>query len=210
MKSVFDGYSFKNLYCVWEFIKDIPLLVRRCHQRIHKGYCDRDVYCFSYWFQEIAPEMIEELNEMRNGFFLLDENGEQVADFETMSNVNNENESIYEERYSNLLSKIVYLFRESRDETCSMKNPYAEEHLKILSGFWDKYGIFGEKMESKENRKKGSVHMHSPEELPEEYPGFDELDKKYREYECKREEYMEQCLKEALDLFSKYFNMLVD
>jgi hypothetical protein len=61
---------------------------------------------------------------------------------------------------------MIFLWRETDEDTCSKKNPYEEEHSKASDEFNDKYGLFGGKLQTEkeleENKKRGgggTVHF---------------------------------------------------
>ena len=58
-----------------------------------------------------------------------------------------------------ILDKMIFLWRESKEETCSLKNPYEAEYDKASDEFHKKYGDFGFKLQTEEeleaNRKRG-------------------------------------------------------
>lgn len=76
--------------------------------------------------------------------------------------------------------------------------------------FTEKYGLFGEKLQTEEERKKnkksGCQTAHFMSELPE----YQEIDKKYSDYEKKLEDYREQCYRKAMKLFTKWLPYLWD
>ena len=211
MRSVFDGYEIRSIYGLWCFIKNIPTFIKWGHQRIHKGYCDRDYYCFCYWFLEIVPDMLEELNENRHGYFQIDENGKVIHSFDEISD---EQEKIYSERYGDMLKIIARYLRESTEENCSMKNPYDDALHEIYAAFEKKYGLTGEKLMSTEEREKarktGEYPYYSPSDVPAEFPEFEEIRQKHLEYDVKIRVHREKVRKVALDMFAKYFDTLVD
>ncbi len=211
MKSIFDGYEIRSLYGLWNFIKHIPTFIKWSHQRIHKGYCDRDYYCFKYWFEELVPEMLEELNKNRHGYFQIDENGKV---FHSNAEISDEQEKVYSERYGNMLKEIARYLRESTKECCSMKNPYDEALHEIYDAFEKKYGLTGEKLMSEEERKKaketGEYPYYSPRNVPDEFPEFEEIRQKHYEYRVKIWVHMKKCREIALKKFAQYFDTLVD
>ena len=155
--------------------------------------------------------MLEELNENRHGYFQIDENGEVFFSYDEISD---EQEKIYSERYGDVLKKIAGYLRESTEESCSMKNPYDESLHEIYAAFEKKYGLNGEKLMSAEEiekaRKTGEYPYYSPSDKPDEFPKFEEIWQKHREYDRQIGEYREKCRKTALEMFTRYFDALVD
>ncbi len=98
----------------------------------------------------------------------------------------------------------------SSETTCQRKNPYEDEHIRILEEFDQKYGLFGEGLETpeekEENKETGAHMIHFPSELPE----YADIEEKYRAEDENLKEYREQCKDEAFKLFSKWFFHLWD
>ena len=57
-------------------------------------------------------------------------------------------------------------FREMNEDTCQKKNMYEADHDRVLDEFWEKYGLFGEGLQTPEekNDKTGS-RIHFPDVL---------------------------------------------
>ena len=113
--------------------------------------------------------------------------------------------------WDKILDKMIFRWRESREETCSRKNPFEEEYDKAFDEFYEKYGVLGEKLQTEaeleENRKRaGGGTIHFMDELPE----YKDIFEKYRAEERKLEEYREKCKNEALDMLKEYFYSLWD
>ena len=88
MNSVFNSYGiYKPMYGIWQFIKDIPFLVKCCHQRIHKGYCVKDTWDIDQWFVSTLKPMLQELRDNHRGFpsYFIDEFWQQHKDEMGMS-----------------------------------------------------------------------------------------------------------------------------
>ena len=109
-----------------------------------------------------------------------------------------------------ILDRMVFLFRKADESSCQKKNPYEDEHMKMLEEFAQKYGHFGEMLETaeeKEERMKTGAHVvHFPSEIPE----YVDVDERYYAEEKKLEEYRNQCKEEAFQLFSEWFFHLWD
>ena len=102
------------------------------------------------------------------------------------------------------------LFREANEETCHRKNPYEEEHDQAQQEFNEKYGVFGEKLkteeEKAEERKKHSSRIYMLGDVPE----YAEISDKWLAAERELHEYREECLKKGMALMTKYFWNLWD
>ena len=110
-----------------------------------------------------------------------------------------------------ILDRMIFLWRETDEETCSKKNSYEEEYMKALDEFRDKYGLLGKKLQTPEeleaNRKRGgggTVHFMS--ELPE----YKEISEKYMDEEKMLEQYRIACKDEVMDLMKEHFFALWD
>ena len=115
------------------------------------------------------------------------------------------------EVWDKILDRMIFLWRETDEETCSKQNPYEEEYRKALDEFRDKYGVLGKKLQTPEeleaNRKRGgggTVHFMS--ELPE----YKEISEKYMDEEKKLEQYRIDCKDEVMDLMREHFFALWD
>lgn len=166
-------------------------------QRATRGYADCDVHEMGFWLQALLPVMLEDYRDNRHGSpaclgkNVTDENGMLV------------NPTCHEE-WTEILDKMIFYWKESNEETCSRKNPYEEEHTKAFSEFTDKYGLFGEKLQTPEeleaSKKHGGCTMHFMHERPE----YAELDKLYMEQEQELEQYRLECKDKAMDLLKEY------
>lgn len=177
--------------------------LKYCIQRIKRGYCDADLYSIHDWFLEIVPAMLEQYKKTRTGSpSVLGENLPNEKGFIV-------NETCHKE-WDEILDKMIFLFREADESTCQRKNPYEDEHSKAFHEFTQKYGLFGEKLETQEEKEEGQrtggYAMHFMSELPE----YAEIDEKYHAAESELEEYRNKCKDEAFKLFSKYFFYLWD
>ena len=64
----YKGLSFlhpKNL-------KDLYLVHKQRKDRAFKGWCNRDIWSFDNWFQQVVPEMLEELAKTHVGYPMID------------------------------------------------------------------------------------------------------------------------------------------
>lgn len=56
-------------------------------------------------------------------------------------------------RWKGILSEMIFLFREAHEDTCTKKNPFEEEYSRATKEFTEKYGFFGEKLKTEEERE---------------------------------------------------------
>ena len=204
--SIFDREAYhwawvdKTFFGVFDcFRKDM----RYCRQRIKKGYCDADLYSIYDWFLETVPAMLEQYKKTRHGSpGILGENYENEDGILV-------NDTCHRE-WDTILDRMIFLFREADESSCQKKNPYEDGHMKMLEEFAQKYGHFGEMLETaeeKEERTKTGAHVvHFPSEIPE----YVDVDERYYAEEKKLEEYRNQCKEEAFQLFSEWFFHLWD
>lgn len=188
---------------LWGTIKHFIRCLKRSKQRIVRGYSDYDAWDIGSYLQQLMPDMLQHLKDYRHGSpgFL----GENYT--------NNEgilvNDTCHAE-WDKILDHMIFLWRESNESTCSKKNPYEKEHTKAFLEFEKKYGLFGEKLqtneERKRNKKRGCHTVHFMDELPK----YKEICDKHREEDKKLEKYRSDCKDEALDMLKEYFWNLWD
>ena len=182
--------------------------IKRCliwsRQRIARGYSDSDIWNMCDYLQILLPDMLQNLKDNRNGSpsFL----GENYTNDEGVL----VNDSCHAE-WDKILDRMIFLWKETDEDTCSKKNSYEEEHSRAFSEFTDQYGIFGEKLQTEEQleenrRRGGGATVHFMDELSE----YKEISEKYEKEERKLEQYRNACKDEALDMLKEYFFALWD
>jgi len=170
-------------------------------QRITKGYCDRDGWSIDYWFLDIIPRMLEELRDNRNGSPVCDNSVSHELYLD-----NKEKEKDIHKQWSNILSRMIFLFREANEDTCLKVNKYQEEYDKAENEFTDKYGLFGEKLQTEEEKKRGNRYLHSMCDVEE----FKDIVNKFFEEDKKIIKYRFDCKNKAFKQFAKRFYDLWD
>ena len=186
-------YSRKLFGVFRQFCDDL-----RCsYQRIKYGYCDYDLWNMYDWFLDLVPRMLEEHKSTRHGSPVVNE--ADIGNDEALSRA-----------WDEVLDRMIFLFREASNETCTRTNPYADEYERISEEFREKYGLLGEKLMTDEERedshKHGGKRVHFPDELPE----YKDIASKYFA-ECREiDSYREKSKDEAFALFAKYFYGLWD
>lgn len=180
-------------------IKYIRKCLRWSWQRIIRGYADCDKWSMYNFLQNLIPEMLQDMRNNRHGSpgYL----GENYTNSEGIL----VNDTCHDE-WDKLLDHMIFLWRESNEDTCSKKNRYEEEYNKARDEFIEKYGILGEKLQTEteleENRKRGGGRtIHFMRELPE----YEKISKRYFEEELMIETYRRGCKDEAMDLLKKHF-----
>lgn len=195
---MFKKYNYRltkgNLrYIPKNFMHDLKM----CKQRIQKGWCEDDVWNINSWFLNIVPDMLQYLKENRVGSpAFLDKSSDEEVDCHKI--------------WDDILDEMIFDLRESAEKTCSKKNKYEDEYMAILEEFINKYGFFGEGLQTekeKEDAEKTGCHvMHFVREIPE----YAEIDKKYFDEELRLEKYRSRMKNKGLKLFCKYFTDLWD
>jgi len=154
-------------------------------QRAKKGYCELDTYSVGDWFLNTLPDMLEKIKSKGSIYGYLAE--------------------LTEEEWNENLSNLIFLLREANKDTCTKVNPYEAEYNRISNEFRKKYGEFGEKLMSDEDKKYEKEIGYSPMYLPSHLPEYKEISELYFNEAQKIRTYQEQCKNEALALFSKWF-----
>lgn len=172
-------------------------------QRITRGYAECDKWNMYVYLQNLVPEMLQDLRDNRMGSpgYL----GENYTNKEGIL----VNDTCHAE-WNKILDHMIFLWRESNEETCERKNPYDEEYGKAYKEFVKRYGLFGEKLQTeeelKESQKHGSRTMHFMDEISE----FKEISEKYFAEDKELGKYRERCKNEAMDLLKEHFFALWD
>lgn len=167
-------------------------------QRVTKGYCDRDLWSIDYWFMNLMPDMLQQFKDTKHGSPSI-LGTEYVNDQGILCN-----DTCHEE-WDKILDQMIFLFKEMNEDTCQKTNPYLIEYENVLKEFEEKYGTFGEKLETSKTGKFGRV-LHFPGEMPE----YKDIEENYHAEENALNQYREECKNQAFELFSKWFHYLWD
>ena len=95
---------------MFDKIKNIPSNLKNFYQRGKRGYADCDVWTMSLWFERTIISMLEEFKKHKHGYPF----------------------GMSSEQWDLELERMIYYFKESRDEFCSEKNEYEEEWCNSL------------------------------------------------------------------------------
>ena len=102
-------------------VKHLKNRIKWSIQRIVRGYADCDRWSIDSYLQMLIPDMLQNLRDNRQGSPCC------LAD----NYVNNEgrvvNDTCHAE-WDKILDKMIFLWRESREETCSRNSPDEEEY----------------------------------------------------------------------------------
>ena len=193
-------------------------------ERAKKGYCCRDLWAMDNWFLNLIPKMLREFREYSKTeaypMSLFDEEwfeenkdrcsevGIHDVDFfhnNYYENLSDEQQKFYnemdkynEKKWFETLDRMIFLFEEASEETCSKKNPYEKEYMDFISST-----IPNKRRTNKELRER---KKNPPPERDEEADS--KMQKMHFEEELKLEEYRKQCKDEAMALFTKYLHNL--
>lgn len=182
-------------YGILGYFKEFGRRIKWSYQRIVRGYADCDRWSICDYLQTLIPAMLQDLRDNAFGApAYLCENDPLAG----------------HEEWNRILDKMIFLWHEADSETCSMKNPYEEEHTKSFEEFERKYGILGEKLQTEEELERGRKTGCSTAHLMGELPEYREIDEKYDAESRKIDEYRMKCQAEALDMLKQYFNDLWD
>lgn len=183
-----------------EFGRDL----RRCYERITRGYCDYDIFAIDSWFLGIMPTMLEDFRDHLHGCPVAPDQIGHPVFLDDKEKDSKDNELMNEWR--GVLNRMIFLLREANEETCTRENQYYDQYWKAEQEFEDKYGSFGEKLLTEEEKKGPGIRWHMMDEIPQYKPIHD----LYFDEERKLEAYRKECKEEALALFNKWFYDLWD
>lgn len=170
-------------------------------QRARRGFSDQDLWDMNHWFLTLMPKMLSEYKKQKQGCpCCLDGNATDVKSYISSDNCHKE--------WNEILDRMILLFRETQEDTCSKKNEYEQEYHKALQAFEQDYGLLGEKLETPEEKERGNkTHTHTVHFMSE-VPEYEEISRKYTEREDELNKYREACRLEAMALFTKWLPYL--
>lgn len=184
-------------------IKHTKDCIKWSKQRIQRGYANSDMWNMHGYLSYLFIEMLQDLRDNRMGSpaymgeDYVNEDGVLV------------NDTCHEE-WDKILDRMIFLWKEQDEELCTRENPYKEEYDRAWSEFHEKYGRFGEKLQTEGerewNREHGGRILHTMREVPE----YAEIERKYYEEEDKIQQYRIDCKNEAFDLMKEHFYALWD
>jgi len=205
---LYNKTIFKRCFCYrprywYKNLAQIPEYFRQLHFLMKHGYDICALWSFDWWFCEKVKEMLIKFREDHHCIPPCEiEDG-----FKPESNEDWEKQGKLWDAY---IDRLIFLLGEMNEETCSRKNPYFDEWSRVHKEFREKYGMFGEKLQTpeelKEYEEKGYKVWHMASELPENQ----EINQKYIAAEIEIEKYREDCKNEFFKLLSKHFYYLWD
>lgn len=214
IQKIYDNDDFLNLWNGHDFamsglgekirikglIKHLSKTLKYSKQRAVKGYSDRDIWSMCDFLEDLFPAMLTELKNTRHGspgtLEDFDENGNELG--------------TCHDKWDKILDKMIFLWREANEETCSKKNQYEQEYQNAQKEFERKYGIFGDKLRSEEDieheKNTGNKVIYGISKAPE----YEEIWNNYIEEEKEIKKYRIECKDKAFDLMKEYFYDLWD
>lgn len=172
-------------------------------QRIIRGYSDYDMWCMRDYLGALIPDMLQTLKDNRHGSpgYL----GENYTNEQGIL----VNDTCHDE-WDKILNRMIFLWREIDEDSCSKQNMYEKEYGEALSEFNRKYGFFGSKLRTDEelrhDKMKGVHTVHFMDELPE----YKEISCLYDDQKKQLEEYRNSCKDDAFDMLKQYYYDLWD
>lgn len=190
-----DGKTFEERQAEDERIKK--------EQRAERGYADTDVWNLFEWFMEMIVPMLKQFREGHNA------SPSYLGENYTDENGILQNDTCHDE-WDKILDRMIFLATEMNEDTCQRKNPLEEKYRKASEEFSTKYGLFGEKLLTDEDKAEametGCVKMYTMSNVPE----YSALVDEYMDEERKIDEYRVSCKNEFFKLFSEHFYSLWD
>lgn len=159
-------------------------------QYLERGFTDEDIWSIDFWFFEIMPKMIRELKKVYGGWHPTEMTCKQ---------------------WEKILDRMIYCFEQVNErENDEFKfNKYDKEYNRLNKEFIKKYGLFGEKLVTEEEKAKlpkgqsiWKTMGHAPEKK------FRDIQKKWLNESLRVHKEKEKFRKEAMDLFTKYLGYL--
>ena len=202
----FRGSAYRYEMRRWNIIgvlKELFRDIRRCHERIWRGYCDYDIFSIDEWFLGLMPTMLEDFRDHLHGW----PDAGTFSSQAVVLNDDDDNSSEGMQRWKKTLTKMIHLFREADEDTCTRSNPYQEGYDRAWDEFREKYGPFGEKLLTEEEKScEWGRRAYTPSNVDE----YKEICELYMAEEREMQKYRETCKDEAFELFSKWFYALWD
>lgn len=167
VNNVWDKEEFRRCalgkkFKMQEILKYLKRCIKWSCQRIVRGYAECDVWNMDGYLQRLVPDMLQDLKDNRNG------SPSYLGEIYTNEEGILVNDTCHDE-WDKILDNMIFLWRESNEETCKRINPYYDEYDKAFEEFTEKYGILGDKLSTEaelENDKKFRVRTgHFMDEL---------------------------------------------
>lgn len=168
-------------------------------QRLARGFSQYDAWNMYSYLQHLIPNMLQYLKDHGVG------SPSRLVDASY-----GDDENKCKEEWHKILDRMIYLWRESAEDTCSEENKYEDEFDKKLAEFEQKYGAYGKKLMTEDDRqcaKQGKgIRVYTLNAVPE----YRDFCKKYADESKRIDAYRERCKDEAFDMLKEYFFCLWD
>ncbi len=186
-------------------VKEFGRDLRRCHERIRRGYCDYDISSVSDWFLGIMPTMLEDFRDHLHSC-------PDAPEFPSHKAAPGKDDGGADnmKAWKAVLDRMIYLMREADKDTCTRHNPYEAEYVKASDGAAQKCGRFGEELPTDEERRESGNGAGTRMHTLSDAEAYRSISDRYYEEERRIAEYRRACKDEALALFSKWFYDLWD
>ncbi len=181
--------------------------IKYIYQRAKYGYCDRDIWSIDYWFLEVMPGMLQQLKENTDSYPCTADFPAHAV-FGTKSQKDIDTEGM--QNWHDILSEMIFLFKEANEDTCSRKNKFEEKYNKAQAGFEAKYGLFGEKLKTEEDKEREKDTRSHIVYMLGDAPEYKEISDLYFDEQKNIEKYRDECKDKAFVLFAKWFWHLWD
>ena len=199
---LYNKEIFQRCFCYrpkywYKNVANIPCYFKAIHFLIKNGYDRYATWETFDWFMKTMSKILTAYHDTRCGTPIV------IDDFK---DEDKESTDKNENKWNEIVDRMIFLLGEMGEFTCQKKNPYEEESNRIYDEFTEKYGMFGKKLNSQEENEKEYITLHTPSELPEYKDTMD----KWITAERELEKYRQKCKDEFFELFSKYFYALWD
>ena len=193
--------------------RDEKLELKYKNQLAKRGYYDIEAMNIDTWFIHIMSKIlkdfkkfvvkmrmspnifIEEFYELNKDRITCSKDDLLTIGYLLDNNLEKEMDDYAHNRWISELGKMIFLFMEANEETCSMKNPYNRAYTTSIRRTTLK------EIKAKEEKTEYKASKRTIEHRKK-------LFELWRAEEDKLEEYMDKCKKEALEMFVKYFDHL--
>ena len=188
----FKDLRYVKFWKIWELFGQIGRDIRRCHQRIWKGYCDYDLFSIDTWFLSVMPRMLEEFKKNRNSSPV----AENLISHLMIQDETERDRDVHR-KWDEILDRMIFLLGEMDDEADAEKNTYADDYFAAVHNLMQK-----------ETRPDGSEVRKYPN--LKDYPEYRELSENYHAESERIVRRRMDCKKEFFELYSTWFYDLWD
>lgn len=198
-KSPYDSDPVLNIWKRKNSVLDIRHLARTfkfAFQRSSRGFSQEDAQNIDTYLQHLIPNMLQYLRDNHSGS-------------PVFTNQEDCHEDCHKE-WDMILDKMISLWRESVEETCSRKNKYEDEYEKVLEDFEKKYGMLGEKILTEDDVARIKAGKGRRVYTINDMPEYADFCRRYSEEAKLIKAYRKKCKDEAMDMLKKYFYHLWD